>query len=76
MSDKFGAGYLQPMTGGMLEAAFIKAVRVPGSSLRELMDNMERDNIQADESGGFYRRGRLQKNPSGRWIRTGRVSST
>ena len=76
MPDKFGAGYLQPMTGGMLEAAFIKAVKVPGSSLRELMDNMERDNIQTDESGGFYRRGRLQKNSSGRWIRTGRVETT
>ena len=74
-ANKFGAGYLQPVTGGMLEAAFMRAVRVPGSSLRELKDNMERDNIQDDETGGLHRGGRLRRTPSGRWVRDGRVES-
>ena len=74
-ANKFGAGYLQPITGRRLEAAFMRAVRIPGSSLRELMDSMERDNIQDDESGGLHRGGRLVRSPSGRWVRDGRVES-
>ena len=75
LANKFGAGYLQPVTGGELTAAFMRAVRVPGSSLAELKASMVEDNIQDDESGGLHRRGRLIRSPSGRWIRSGRMES-
>ena len=75
LANKFGAGYLQPVTGGELAARFMRAVRVPGSSLAELKASMVEDNIQDDESGGLHRRGRLVRSPSGRWVRSGRMGS-
>ena len=74
-ASKFGPGYLRPVKGKMLDAAFKKAIRVPGQGLRELLDNMEADNLNDEDSGGLHRGGRLVRTPSGRWVRDGRVRS-
>lgn len=74
MANKFGAGYLKPLRGKMLEAAFKEAVRAEGQNLRDLLDNLEQDEL-FDESGGPHRNGRLVRSPSGRWVRDGRIAS-
>lgn len=74
-ANKFGTGYMGSVTGKMLDAAFKQAVRNPGQSLRELMDNLAEDNLQDEESSGLHRGGRLRRSPSGRWVRDGRIES-
>ena len=74
-ANKFGAGYLKPLTGGILDAAFKKAIRGPGQSFRELLDNLEGDGLHDDETRGLRRGGRLVKSPGGRWVRDKRLSS-
>ena len=60
-ANKFGAGYLRPLTGGLLDAAFKRAIRGPGQSLRELLNSLEDDGLKDNETGGLHRGGRLVK---------------